>query len=180
MPLLQISPISQLHLQASHSHPLALLNCGTAQDMSLRLAGCSTVVMIGRWSLLTKVFPMTLTGQTSYVEEEAGVVFGPADKSRVNMTTITRKITLPCISPDPANYLLSTPKCMPTPQSCLKDLSITSQYYFSSSQYHLAKTLENYLKRENADLGSCFSEGTDHFRGHCPQLLVPMCLSRTP
>lgn len=95
MPLIQISPISQLHLQASHIHPLDLLNCGTTQDMSLRLADCSTVVMIDRLPLLTKVFPITLTGQISYVEEEVGVVFGPADQGRVNMTSITRKIALP-------------------------------------------------------------------------------------
>lgn len=76
---IQVSPKSQLRLQPSHIHPLALLNCGTARDVSLRLAGCSTVVMIDRLPLLSKVFLMTLPGQISYVEEGSGVVFGPAD-----------------------------------------------------------------------------------------------------
>lgn len=79
VPLIQVSPKSQLRLQPSHIHPLALLNCGTARDVSLRLAGCSTVVMIDRLPLLSKVFLMTLPGQISYVEEGSGVVFGPAD-----------------------------------------------------------------------------------------------------
>lgn len=87
------------------------------------------------------------------------------------MTTITRKTTPPCITLDPASYLvIPPPECMLTPQFCLKGLSITSQYYFSSFQYHLARTLENNLKRGNADSGSSFLKRA-LFMVACPHVL---------
>lgn len=56
---------------------------GIAQDMSLRLAGCYTVVIIDGLHLLTVVFPTT--GQISYIED-SGVVSGPVDWSRIDMS----------------------------------------------------------------------------------------------
>lgn len=63
------------------------------------------MVIIDTLHLLTKVLPMTLTGQISYVEKESGVVYSSV-YGRINMSISTRKITPTCIPRDAAGYLL--------------------------------------------------------------------------